>query len=137
MKGINLKIHRVPLNHSSNTRNRYFSWRSFVIGLFVILIIKPLTMIQAVCIPWLWFVGLQQWTEPNFGADEQSNGFPRWACALISSGKVVFMQKNDKKSDQKSNVMTNLSCFMWRCSSFFKSEQTAILLSIFRLYFLL
>ena len=24
MKGINLKIHRVPLNHSSNTRNRYF-----------------------------------------------------------------------------------------------------------------
>ena len=48
-------------------------------------------MIQAVCIPWLWFVGLQQWDEPNFGADEESNGFPRWACALLSSGMVVLV----------------------------------------------
>ena len=53
-------------------------------------------MIQAVCIPWLWFVGLQQWNEPNFGADEQSDGFPRWACALISSGRVVFIEKVTK-----------------------------------------
>ena len=59
-------------------------------------------MIQAVCIPWLWFVGLQQWTEPNFGADEQTNGFPRWACALISSGRVILIQKNGQTSDQKS-----------------------------------
>ena len=73
-----------------------------VIGPFVIFIIKPLTMIQAVCIPWLWFVGLQQWTEPNFGADEQTNGFPRWACALISSGRVILIQKNGQTSDQKS-----------------------------------
>ena len=47
-------------------------------------------MIQAVCIPWLWFVGLQQWPEPNFGADDDSDGFPRWACALISSGSVII-----------------------------------------------
>ena len=46
-------------------------------------------MIQAICIPWLWFVGLQQWSEPNFGADEDSDGFPRWACAIISSGMVM------------------------------------------------
>ena len=51
-------------------------------------------MIQAVCIPWLWFVGLQQWPEPNFGADDDSDGFPRWACALISSGTAIIFDHN-------------------------------------------
>ena len=40
---------------------------------------KPLALSQAAFLPWLWYVLLKQYNQPDFGA------FPRYACAIIGS----------------------------------------------------
>ena len=45
---------------------------------------KPLAIIHAATIPWLWYVLLRQYEQPDFGGF-----FPRYACAIIGSGVLV------------------------------------------------
>lgn len=55
---------------------------------------KPLAMGQAFCLPWLWYILLKQYEQPDFGS------FPRYACAIIASlcltALLFFTSKLDK-----------------------------------------
>ena len=50
---------------------------------------KPLTLLQCIAIPWLWFLLLKQYEEPWFGESAESTGFPRYGCAFI--GNIILV----------------------------------------------
>ena len=50
---------------------------------------KPLTLLQCLAIPWLWFLLLKQYEEPWFGETPESTGFPRYGCAFI--GNIILV----------------------------------------------
>ena len=50
---------------------------------------KPLTLLQCIAIPWLWFLLLKQYDEPWFGESAESIGFPRYGCAFI--GNIILV----------------------------------------------
>ena len=43
----------------------------------------PLTIIQSVTAPFMFYVLLEQYEEDEFGADDHGDGFPRWAIPII------------------------------------------------------